>query len=693
MKKLLSLFLAMIVVSGGLVALDIAPQPAQALAVSGSEFDAGFIISDEVFFNSNAMSEGQIQSFLQSTIGPCSNDNCLSVKKLDTASRSGDAMCGPYNGAAQEPVARILFKVGQACGINPQVLIVMLQKEQSLISGPISRAPSNSRLDRAMGYACPDNTVIPGYCDPAFGGVYNQLYKAAWQYKRYANPPGTSAFFTKFRPGATANVQYNVPVSCGTKAVHIRNQATANLYYYTPYTPNAAALGNLYGTGDGCSAYGNRNFWVYFNNWFGSSTGAISPLGSFDFASSAFNGYDVGGWALDPSTKDQIQVRFTEGGSTVGTTTARTARADVGAAYPGWGNNRGYSMKIEAAPGVHNVCAQVINVGPGSDRDLGCRTVRVAEKSPVGGVTASVKSGRIAVQGWTIDPDTADPVKVHVYVDGKGAAITTANVNRPDVGVAYPKYGSKHGINVEFAAAEGAHRVCAYAINVGGGENTELGCSAVNVPGVSPIGGSNVESRANGIELRGWTIDPDTTAPVTVHVYSDGVGVAVFAADDSRTDIARTFPAYGAQHGIRASVSLKPGSHNVCAYAINVGAGSNSSLGCHRVTVQSELPIGGISTEAAPGAIKVRGWTIDMDYPKQVLRVHYYLDGVGVHGGWAAMNRPDVARAYPAAGPEHGIESHIDAAPGERRLCAYAINVGGGDNRLLGCERVTVPAA
>ena len=42
----------------------------------------------------------------------------------------------------------------------------------------------------------------------------------------------------------------------------IENRATAALYYYTPFTPNAAALANLGGTGDACLSYGNRNFWL-----------------------------------------------------------------------------------------------------------------------------------------------------------------------------------------------------------------------------------------------------------------------------------------------------------------------------------------------------------------------------------------------------------------------------------------------
>ena len=58
--------------------------------------------------------------------------------------------------------------------------------------------------------------------------------------------------------------------ACGTSDVFIEGKATAGLYSYTPYRPNLAALINLYGLGDSCSSYGNRNFWVYFSDWFGS---------------------------------------------------------------------------------------------------------------------------------------------------------------------------------------------------------------------------------------------------------------------------------------------------------------------------------------------------------------------------------------------------------------------------------------
>ncbi len=66
-------------------------------------------------------------------------------------------------------------------------------------------------------------------------------------------------------------IQYNPNAGCGGTNVYIQNQATAGLYSYTPYQPNPSALANLNGGGDSCGAYGNRNFWVLFNNWFGST--------------------------------------------------------------------------------------------------------------------------------------------------------------------------------------------------------------------------------------------------------------------------------------------------------------------------------------------------------------------------------------------------------------------------------------
>ncbi len=258
-------------------AASAAPAPAAA-GVAGSRVDTGIvhtadltafrpgnIISDAVFFNRDAMGEAQIQSFLDSKVSTCrAGYVCLKDYYDTTRATTADAMCGPYAGGARERASRIIFKVAQACGINPRVLIVMLQKEQGLVT---TTAPSSYNYRAAMGQGCPDTAA----CDTRYYGFFNQVFGAAWQLKRYANPPGTSAFFTWYAPGRTWSILYHPNRACGSSSVYIENQATANLYYFTPYRPNPAALRAGYGEGDSCSSYGNRNFYNYFTDWFGST--------------------------------------------------------------------------------------------------------------------------------------------------------------------------------------------------------------------------------------------------------------------------------------------------------------------------------------------------------------------------------------------------------------------------------------
>jgi hypothetical protein len=682
----LAMLTAVVVVAVGLVGLQ-ASTPDEATALSGGEFDPGYIISDAVFFNGGAMSEAQVQSFLTSQIGGCTNGNCLDVKRTDTTTRAADAMCGRYEGAAQESVARIVAKVGAACGINPQVILVTLQKEQSLVNGATAKAPSAARLERAMGYACPDN--VGGVCDPTYAGVYNQIYRAAWQFKRYANPAGTSAFFTQYAPGANRNVLYNPNSACGSKSVYIHNQATANLYYYTPYTPNQAALSNLYGTGDGCSAYGNRNFWVYFNNWFGSPTGDVRPVGAVDELTAGIESVRVRGWALDPRTSDSIQVRVYVG--SVGTPlNADQSRPDVARAFPGKGDKHGFDYTIAAAPGAADVC--VYAVGPGEKiAGLRCERLNVASASPAGSFDSAVAvPGGVAVKGWTLDPETQSAIPAHVYAGARGTALT-ANVSRPDVARAWPTHGPLHGFDAVVPSPTGEQSVCAYGINVARGGNTLLGCKPVRVPTDAPQGAlDDVVATSSGITARGWALDGDTTSAVPVHLYVDGTFTAV-VADQQRTDMARIFPGYGGAHGFAASIALAPGSHSVCAYGINTGGkGDNSLLGCRTVDVVNAAPVGSLdAVVGVAGGVSVRGWAWDRD-TRDAIAVHVYI---GSRGSvlTTGTSRPDVERLNPGAGASRGFDAVVPDARGAQTVCAYAIDSAGGSNPLLGCRTVTVP--
>lgn len=259
-------------------ALLVSVTPAQrAEAANAWDFQAGNIISDSIFFNSGTMNEGQIQAFLNSKVRSCrAGYTCLKDYREDTRTIPGTPMCGTYDGAPGESAARIILKVAQTCGINPQVIIVMLQKEQGLVA---DTWPTTSQYRSAMGAGCPDTAA----CDANYYGFFNQVQYGAYLLKRYTQPPGTgsgtqysSRFDLSFPVGRTSFIGYNPNSYCGGKNVYVSNQASHVLYVYTPYTPSDAALNSGYGVADNCSAYGNRNFFLYFTDWFGSTQNPVS---------------------------------------------------------------------------------------------------------------------------------------------------------------------------------------------------------------------------------------------------------------------------------------------------------------------------------------------------------------------------------------------------------------------------------
>ncbi|WP_448615673.1 LGFP repeat-containing protein [Modestobacter sp. URMC 112] len=235
-------------------------------AADTSRFDPGNIISDEVFFDGRSMTAPEVQAFLDSKAPTCrpgaDGTPCIKAYRQDTPSMPATAFCGFYPGGWQESAADIIAKVGWSCGVNPRVLMVLLQKEQSLITNTGSSLYRDRYL-KATGFGCPDTAP----CDPAYGGFFYQVYNAARQFQNYR----VNASRFGYRAGIVNQVRFHPNTACGASGVYLANQATAGLYNYTPYQPNAAALRAGYGEGDGCSAYGNRNFWLYYTDWFGTT--------------------------------------------------------------------------------------------------------------------------------------------------------------------------------------------------------------------------------------------------------------------------------------------------------------------------------------------------------------------------------------------------------------------------------------
>ncbi|CAM5311184.1 hypothetical protein [Leifsonia shinshuensis] len=226
-------------------------------AAARTAFDPGDIISDDSFYNPYAMTADQVQHFLDDrACTPKDTSPCLADFRMDVPRTAASAeRCAAIPARKNERASSIIVRIAQACTISPRVLLVLLQKEQSLLS-----APSASGYQKATGYACPDTAG----CDTRYFGFFNQVYRAAWQFREYTAHP------TDWRYQVGANrIQYHPDATCGASTVRVVNQATANLYNYTPYQPDKQTVAHPTGPGDACSAYGNLNFSRLYNSWFG----------------------------------------------------------------------------------------------------------------------------------------------------------------------------------------------------------------------------------------------------------------------------------------------------------------------------------------------------------------------------------------------------------------------------------------
>lgn len=249
-----------------------------AVAADAAQFDPGEIISDAIFYDGSGTSMEQIQDILDSEGSSCratSTLDCLKDVRVTITAQASDLYCSSIPGASGVRAAEVFAVVGAACGINPAVLVVLVEKEQSLVS---RSTPSSYAYRYATGFNCPDTAP----CSDATSGFFLQVYYAARQFEVYRLNPNSF----RHRAGATIPIAYHPNSACGARSVKIANDATAGLYNYTPYTPNSAALANLYGTGDSCSSYGNRNFWRIYSDWFG--LGNLTAAGSFEQSTSGW---------------------------------------------------------------------------------------------------------------------------------------------------------------------------------------------------------------------------------------------------------------------------------------------------------------------------------------------------------------------------------------------------------------------
>lgn len=201
------------------------------------EFDPANIISDEELLDYSSLDKDGIQNFLVShnsflstyrTINAHGTPDKSAAEIIYDASHQNYDCSGVTLGPNptendKKANCRIITTV------NPKLLLVLLQKEQSLIEDP---SPSQTSLDWAVGYGCPDSVA----CNPYYKGFGKQMNSASLQFLAYINEQNRYPY----KAGQTYDfTNANNPISgTGTISVTPKNRATAALYNYTPHVFN-----------------------------------------------------------------------------------------------------------------------------------------------------------------------------------------------------------------------------------------------------------------------------------------------------------------------------------------------------------------------------------------------------------------------------------------------------------------------
>jgi len=234
------------------------PQPASAIAATFNY--TNYLMDDSVFISSGTMSAAQIQTFLQNEGSGLATfsavEDCGSPSDSNYSYDTNYYSCG-----STEPAATIIYNASQAYGINPEVILATMQKEQSLVTTP---NPTSSQLNCAMGYlSCGGDT-----------GFFSQVDNATWQFKfDYERLTGNNTWWnsslsypcngpTKYYSAALVpgnNVTFYDDYGNGYANFTLPDASTASLYCYTPHVYPGSSK-EYYS--------GSRNFVYYFNLWF-----------------------------------------------------------------------------------------------------------------------------------------------------------------------------------------------------------------------------------------------------------------------------------------------------------------------------------------------------------------------------------------------------------------------------------------
>ncbi|HET6209142.1 MAG TPA: hypothetical protein VFD94_02105, partial [Jatrophihabitans sp.] len=339
-----------------------------------------------------------------------------------------------------------------------------------------------------------------------------------------------------------------------------------------------------------------------------------------------------------------------------------------------------------------------------------------AGHDPFGHLDQAVPVGQTGIQatGWAADPDAlSQPLTISLTVDGAAAGQVVTALPRPDATAARGT-GPAAGFTTTVPAVPGPHRVCASAGNVNLGADGTLGCLSVLVPGLTPAQiaahrpfGMLDRASVSGttVSLVGWAADPDNLSqPLAITATVDGKPAVLTSAQaQSRPDVVLVKHTGPNQGYLLTTTVTANGLHTVCSSAANLSVGNPTTLGCAIVRVgpvpltpaqiAAHSPSGALDSARAESAtsLRVTGWASDPDDRNQPLSVVGYLDGNAARTVPAGIARPDLVVAK-LAGPNAGYSFAVPTGAGAHNICLWAVNIGIGNNKFLGCAALSTPA-
>jgi hypothetical protein len=299
-------------------------------------------------------------------------------------------------------------------------------------------------------------------------------------------------------------------------------------------------------------------------------------------------------------------------------------------------------------------------------------------------------------------PEGSDPAKATVQVDLSECLVLTSWPDKTSCTWRWPEAGA--GIPAGVKSGE----FSVVALNEFGDlSEPEYGTLNVAAAGFDPQGNlNNIETRSGGIWVRGWAADMDAPLEqLAVYVSIGGeLGVGdTFGIEANlwRSDIPRTYPEFGTDHGFNATLPTDlRGEQKVYVYAENAPGtgGAQYKLLAIRTVLIGTDPHGNLNNiEARPGGIWVRGWAADWDVPTEKVRVKVSIGGeLGAgetHTLDAGLWRQDIPRTYPELGTDHGFNQTLTTSKrGAQPVYVYAVNAPGtgGADKLIAVRTVVI---